>query len=264
MEADTAELEKRLLTSANILNRFVYALIWITGALIMISHLGFEAGPLLGLLGIVGVAVGVGSQSLIKDLVNGFFIIAENQVRKGDVASLNGTFGVVEEVNLRTIVLRDVGGAVHIFSNGSIKSLSNLTKEWSGYVFDIGVALKEDVDRVIEVIKQVGESILEDPEMGPKLISPVEVFGLDRVTPSGMIVKGRLRTLPHQHRAAGREFLRRIKRYFDAEGIEIPFPHMTLYCGSESGPYEVRLKDGGSDNGERKEKPDERDKEPGT
>lgn len=241
-DKDTLEFEKQLLTSLNILNKVIYAGIWILGILILVADLGIDMTPFMAAAGIFGVAIAVGSQSLVKDFVNGVFIIFENQIRVGDVASINGTFGVVETVKLRTVSLRDISGAVHYFSNSNIRSVSNLTKEWSGFVFDIGVAIKEDTDRVIEVLSEVAKSIEDDPELGPKLRGPVEIFGLDKINESALIVKGRIRTDAHEHKKTGREFLRRVKQAFDREGIEIPFPHKTLYFGSESVPVDVKLK----------------------
>ncbi len=240
------EYEKRVNTLTGVLNKFIYIIIWAAGLTIMVARLGMNIAPLVALAGVFGIAIGFGAQSLVQDIINGILILFENQVRVGDVAAINGTRGLVEAINWRTIILRDVQGAVHIFSNGSIKSLSNLTKEWSAFVFDIGVAYKEDVDNVISVIREVADGLEQDEEFGKKIIEPVEVFGLDKFDNSAIVVKGRIKTLPRQQRPVGREFNRRIKIAFDEKGITIPFPHLRIYTGPPSDPLEVLLKDEGS------------------
>ncbi len=238
------EYEKRVNTLTGVFNKFVYIIIWAAGLTIMVARLGMNIAPIVALAGVLGLAVGFGAQSLVQDIINGILILFENQIRVGDVAAINGTRGLVEAINWRTIILRDVQGAVHIFSNGSIKSLSNLTKEWSAVVFDIGVAYKEDVDNVISVIREVAEGLEQDKEFGPKIIEPVEIFGLDKFDDSAIVIKGRIKTLPRQQRPMGREFNRRIKIAFDRKGISIPFPHRRIYLGKPSDPLEVLLKDG--------------------
>ncbi|HSJ48737.1 MAG TPA: mechanosensitive ion channel family protein, partial [Gammaproteobacteria bacterium] len=162
-------------------------------------------------------------------------------VRIGDVAVVNGTGGLVEQINFRTLVLRDLSGVVHIFPNGTITTLANLTKQWSAYVFDIGVAYKEDTDRVVEILKQVGTELRADEHFGPLMVDDVEVFGVDRFADSAVMIKGRLRTLPIKQWEVGRQFLRRVKQAFDREGVEIPFPHRSLYFGEASKPVLARL-----------------------
>ena len=200
-----------------------------------------SGGPHPGQCGVVGLAVGFGAQNLVRDVISGFFMILENQVRIGDVAVVNGTGGLVEQINFRTLVLRDLSGIVHIFPNGSITTLANLTKQWSAYVFDIGVAYKEDTDRVIAILKQVGAEMRADEYLGPLMIDDVEVFGVDGFADSAVMIKGRLRTQPIKQWEVGRQFLRRVKQAFDREGVEIPFPHRSLYFGEASKPILARL-----------------------
>lgn len=161
----------------------------------------------------------------------------ENQVRTGDVAVINGTGGVVEQVGLRTLVLRDVSGVVHVFQNGKINSLSNMTKEWSAIVFDIGVAYKEDTDRVVAIMERVAADLRADEILGPDITENLEVFGVDAFGDSAVVIKARLKTKPIRQWAVGREYRRRLKYAFDREGIEIPFPHRTLYWGAEIDPH---------------------------
>ena len=236
------EYEKRLNTLSGVLNKFVYIIIWACAFMVIVARMGMDTAPLLALTGIFGIAIGFGSQSLVKDIIGGILILLENQIRIGDVSSVNGTRGLVEAINWRTIILRDVAGAVHVFPNGSVTALANLTKEWSAYVFDVGVAYKENVDNVISVITEVGGELEKDNVYGEKIIEPVEVFGLDKFDDSAIIIKGRIKTLPRQQRAVGREFNRRIKIEFDRRGISIPFPHRRLYMGTPSEKLEVLVK----------------------
>lgn len=236
------EYQKRMDTITGIINKVVFITVWVIGLILLLGQVGVNIGPILTAAGVLGLALSFGAQSLVKDLISGIFIIAENQIRVGDVAVINGTGGLVEAINLRTVVMRDLGGVVHIFPNGSINTLSNLTKEWSGYVFEIGVAYKEKIDRVIDTIKEVGASLKEDEEFGEKIIDEIEVFGLDKFADSALVIKGRFKTQPLQQWAVGREFNRRIKKVFDEKGIEIPFPHQSFYFGSESDPVEILLR----------------------
>jgi len=182
----------------------------------------------------------------VRDVISGFFIILENQVRVGDVAVVNGTGGLVEMVNFRTLVLRDLSGVVHIFPNGTVTTLSNMTKEWSAYVFDIGIAYKEDTDRVVEIMRRVGEELREDRYFGALMIDDVEVFGVDQFADSAVVIKGRLRTRPIKQWEVGREYRRRLKQAFDRDGVEIPFPHRSIYFGEVSKPIDVMLKSEGA------------------
>jgi small conductance mechanosensitive channel len=197
--------------------------------MITISEMGIDIGPLIAGAGIVGLAIGFGAQNLVRDIISGLFIILENQVRVGDVAIINGTGGLVERIKFRTIVLRDLSGIVHVFPNGTITTLSNLTNEWSAYVFDIGVAYKENTDNVIEVMRGVGHKMISEDEYKKIILEEPEIFGVDKLDNSSVIIKGRIKTKPISQWKVGREYLRRIKHAFDENNIEIPFPHRTIY-----------------------------------
>jgi small conductance mechanosensitive channel len=197
--------------------------------------------PILTGVGIGGLAIGFGAQNLVRDLITGFFIILENQVRVGDVAIINGTGGFVEEIRLRTIVLRGLDGTVHVIPNGAITELSNMTKDFSYYVIDLGVAYKENVDRVMDVLKEIGEELQNDPAFADKILGPLEILGVDDFADSAVIIKVRIKTNPIQQWTVGRELRRRIKNTFDAQGIEIPFPHLSLYMGEASKPFAVEV-----------------------
>lgn len=185
--------------------------------------------------------MGFGAQNLVKDVISGFFMILENQVRVGDVAIVNGTGGLVEQINFRTIVLRDLSGVVHIFPNGSVNTLANMTREWSAYVLDIGVAYKENVDRVMDVMRAVGAELRADEKYGALMIEDIEISGVDKFDDSAVVIRARLKTLPIKQWEVGREYRRRLKHAFDREGIEIPFPHRSIYFGEASKPFRAAL-----------------------
>lgn len=225
------ETNKQVDTIMRLVNQAVMIAFWTVVMLIVLREMGFEIGPILASAGVVGLAVGFGAQNLVRDVISGFFFLLENQVRVGDVAVVNGTGGLVEKMNFRTIVLRDLSGTVHVFPNGTITTLSNLTKGWSAHVFDLGVGYGEDPDRVITVIKRVGAEMWAEDRWRQIMLAEPEVFGVDKFADSAVVIKGRVKTKPIKQWEVGREFLRRIKIEFDREGIEIPFPHRTLYFG---------------------------------
>jgi len=239
---DTQEASKRINTLMNILKGIGKILIWSIFLMILLKKFNIDIGPILAGAGILGLAVGFGAQELVRDIISGFFILLENQVRAGDVAIINGTGGLVEKIELRTITLRDFSGVVHVLQNGKINTISNMTKEWSAMVFDIGVAYKENVDDVIKVMQEVGEKMLTDPEYKEKIKEPLEIFGLDKFDDSAIVIKARLKTVPGDQWTLGREYRKRLKKAFDEKGIEIPFPHTTVYWGEEIKPLELDVK----------------------
>ncbi len=188
---------------------------------------------MLATAGIAGVAIGFAGQSLIKDIINGFFLLLWNQVRVGDVVQLSDKSGLVEMINLKMTVLRDLAGNVHYIPNGSIDIVTNMTKDYSRYVFEIGVAYREEVDEVIDIIKKVDSELRNDPDFKEDILEPLEIFGLDKFADSAIIIKARTTTKPLKQWRIGREFNRRLKKKFDEEDIEIPFPHTTLYMGQD-------------------------------
>jgi len=233
--------QKRISTLTGLLQTLVISLIWAIVIVISLAQIGLDITPILASAGIVGLAVGFGAQNLVRDVISGFFMILENQVRIGDVAIVNGTGGLVEAITFRTITLRDLAGVVHVFPNGTITTLANMTKGWSAYVMDIGVAYKEDTDEVIQVMKEVGDELMQDPAFGSKILEPIEIFGVDEFGASEVVIKARLKTQPIKQWNVGREYRRRLKKAFDAKGIEIPFPHQTLYMGEASQPFSFRM-----------------------
>jgi moderate conductance mechanosensitive channel len=227
---DQAQI-KRANTLTNVLGDLVRVLITGIGVTTILSQLGIDLGPLLVAAGIGGVAIGFGAQSLVKDVISGFFILLENQVRVGDVINIAGVGGLVEDVGLRTISLRDLAGNVHIVPNGTISTVTNMTMGYSRYVFNVGVAYREDVDQVMAILKELGAELQNDPKYGPDIMEPLEMLGVDSFADSAVIIKCRITTKPIQQWTIGREMNRRIKIAFDAKGIEIPFPHRTIYWG---------------------------------
>jgi small-conductance mechanosensitive channel len=213
----------------------------IVAVIMSLKEAGFDIGPILAGAGIVGLAVGFGAQNLVRDVITGVFILLEDQVRVNDVAVLNGTGGLVEQINLRTTVLRGLDGTVHVFPNGTITTLSNMTYGFSYYVFDIGVAYKEDTDHVAQVVKQIGDEMMIEDAFKADILEPLEILGLDKFADSAVIVKARIKTAPVKQWTIGREMNRRIKKKFDELGIEIPFPHMSLYFGEASKPFALRF-----------------------
>jgi len=235
------ELEKRAATIGRLLRKTLAVLIWVVAILMALREAGFDVMPLLAGAGVAGIALGFGAQSLVRDVISGLFLIIENQIRVNDVVMINGVGGLVEEINLRTTVLRGMDGTVHIFPNGSIQTLANLTREYSYYVFDMGVAYKEDTDRVAQVMKEVAEELRQDPEYAPFILEPLEVLGVDKFADSAVIIKARIKTKPIKQWMVGRELNRRFKKKFDELGIEIPFPHRTIYWGEASKPFRLEL-----------------------
>ena len=240
-DVDTAEAEKRITTLTGIVQGAVRVVLYTIFIIMLLSKFGIDVGPLLASAGILGLAIGFGAQELVRDYISGFFMLLEDQVRTGDVAIINGTGGLVEKIEMRTITLRDLSGVAHIFQNGKISTLSNMTKDWSAMVFDIGVAYKENVDQVMEIMKQVGEEMQNDPKHGPNILEPLEIFGLDQFGDSALVIKARLKTKPIMQWGVGREFRRRLKIAFDKHNIEIPFPHTTVYWGEEINPLKLRV-----------------------
>ena len=232
----------RIRTLMSVLWTIVAGLVWFTAVLTILGQVGVNVTPILASAGVVGLAVGFGAQNLVKDFVSGFFLILENQVRVGDVAVINGTGGLVEAITFRTIVLRDQAAVVHVFPNGSINTLSNMTKDWSAYVIDVGVSYREDTDRVVEVMRRVAGELQSDPQYGSAMLAPIEIIGVNAFTDSAVTIKARLKTLPIKQWMVGREYRRRLKKAFDAENIEFPFPQRTVLVGEAKAPLPLGIK----------------------
>jgi small conductance mechanosensitive channel len=240
-QADLLEQKKRVETLGQLLRVVASVLISGVALLMVLSLFGLDIRPVLTGAGIAGLAVGFGAQNLVRDVISGFFLILENQVRLGDVVSINGKGGLVESIRLRTISLRGLDGTVHVIPNGAITELSNMTKDFSYALLDIGVAYKENVDTVVEVLEDAARQLQADPIHGPKILEPLDVLGVDAFGDSAVVIKVRLKTVPIQQWSVAREYRRRIKMAFDARGIEIPFPHLSVYFGDASKPVAVQV-----------------------
>lgn len=234
-EKGEVTLSARAKTLLPLLRKTLMIVISTIVGFIVLSEIGVNIGPLLAGAGVVGLAIGFGSQTLVKDVITGVFILAEDQFSVGDVVSVDGKAGLVEDITIRTIRLRDLGGSVHIIPFSVVTSVENMTKDFSRYVFDVGIAYREDVDEVIEVLRGLGEEMEADEYFGTLIIQGLEVLGLDSFGDSAIVIKARITTLPIKQWEVGREFNRRMKRRFDELGIEIPFPHQTVYFGENKG-----------------------------
>lgn len=232
-KSEEEESKKRAKTLTSVIKNFLIILVLVVSAITIIGQLGIEIAPLLATAGIAGVAIGFAGQSLIKDIINGFFLLLWDQIRVGDYVQISDNAGIVEMINLKMTVLRDFNGNVHYIPNGSIEVVTNMTKEFSRYLFEIGVAYREDVDEVIDVIKEVDSELRTDPDFKEDILEPIEIFGLDKFADSALIIKARTTTKPIKQWRVAREFNRRLKKKFDEKDIEIPFPHRTLYIGQD-------------------------------
>ena len=234
---------KRIRTLMSVLWTITFGVVWFVAVLTVLAEIGVNVAPLLASAGVVGLAVGFGAQNLIKDLVSGFFLILENQIRVGDVAIINGTGGLVENITFRTIVLRDEAAIVHVFPNGSITTLANMTKDWSAYVINLSVSYDEDSDHVIEIMRRVAEDLEADPAFRGAMLEPIEIMGVDSFTESAVIIKARLKTLPLQQFKVGREYRRRVKKAFEAEKIKLPISQVVIGNGPANVPLPLAIKE---------------------
>ena len=234
-----SEREKRARTLGKIIRHTWAVLITVIAVMMVLKEVGMDIGPILAGAGIAGLAIGFGAQSLVKDVISGFFILLENNFRVGDVIKAGDVAGLVEKMSLRVTILRDLEGRVHVVPNGSINVVTNMTKEWSRVMLNVGVAYKEDVDHVMGVLKEVGEQLYKDPDFSPLIMEPLEILGVDDFADSAIVIKIVMKTQPLKQWAVGRELRRRIKKTFDERGIEIPFPHRTVYMGE--GPNTGKL-----------------------
>ena len=237
--APNVELEKRADTLDGIARKIATTTIWLLAALSVPRQFGFDLSPVLAGLGIGALALGLGARSFIEDTITGIFLLLENHIRAGDVCEINGQRGAVEDIRLRTTVLRSGDGALHTFPNSSIRRLSNVTRGYSCFLLDLPVSRLHDPDLILAELQDVAATLLHDPEFAPLLLEPLEVLGLDRFTPSTMILRARLKTLPGQQMRAGRELQRRIKLRFDALGIRFPLPARSWTFGAAAPPIKA-------------------------
>ncbi|MFZ3176227.1 MAG: mechanosensitive ion channel family protein [Thiobacillus sp.] len=235
MQQDLGDREriKRLDTLERVFRYVAAVIITLVGGMLVLSAVGISIAPILATAGVLGIAVGFGAQSLVKDYFNGFFLLLENQVRQGDVVEVAGKGGLVEEMTLRYIRLRDFEGSVHYIPNGTIDSVTNRSRGFAFALLDIGVAYREDVDEVYAVMREVAAGMRSDPELGEKIVEDLEIAGVDKWADSAVVIRCRFKVMPLEQWTVRRAFLYRLKKAFDAAGIEIPYPHLTLYAGQD-------------------------------
>ena len=233
---DALERAKRARTLGSLVHRA--STIGVCGvALVMIlDEFDVNIAPVLTGAGIAGLAVGFGAQTLVRDIIGGFFMILEDQVRVGDVAAINGVSGLVEEINLRTIVLRDEEGAVHVFPNGSINTLANRSKDFSFYVMTLAIPYQEDSDRIVEIVRAIGDELQKDTRYGPFILEAIEVLGVDAFGDWAMQIKLRIKTVPTKQWEVGRELRRRLRKALVAAGVQIPYPALGATAAQPGGP----------------------------
>lgn len=223
----------RMRTLLPLVQKVILVTLVVVVALIVLSELGVNIGPLLAGAGVIGLAIGFGAQTLVKDVITGVFNLIEDTVAIGDVVTAGGHTGTVEDLSIRSVVLRDYSGVVHTVPFSSVTSVENMTKDFSYYVFDFGIGYREDVDEVMDLLHDIGAELRDDPDYAPKILSPLEIAGLQSFGDSAIVIRARIKTLPGAQWGVGREMNRRVKHAFDAHGIEIPFPHQTIYFGED-------------------------------
>lgn len=215
------ELEKQARTSAAQVRRILVMMVWTLAILMALVEFGVNVGPLLAGAGVAGIAVGFAAQSILKDWINGFFLITDGQLRINDIVKIGEYSGVVENISLRTVSLRGFDGALQVISNGSIAGFSNLTYTFSHYVFEIYCDYGDDPDRMMAIMRRVDEDLRADAVFSPLILEPLEISGVDSFQEPGVVIKARIRTLPSKQWMVGREFNRRLKQLCDKEGVVI-------------------------------------------
>jgi small-conductance mechanosensitive channel len=210
---------QRIKTVASVFWTLSVGLLWFVVALVALSQVGVNIGPILAGAGVVGLAVGFGAQHLVRDLVSGCFLLIENQIRVGDIAIINGTTGMVEAVTFRTVILRDHAGVVHVFPNGSINTLANATMDWSATVVDVILPYRVDTDRVVEAMRHVGAEMKAEKDFAAVILEPIEIFGIEAFNDTTVTLRARFKTQPAQQSFVGREFRRRLKYAIQSAGL---------------------------------------------
>lgn len=225
---ETTEDGQRIRTLSRVIRYVLTVAVTLLGAMLVLGELGISVAPILGAAGVIGIAVGFGAQSLVKDYFTGFFLLLENQLRIGDVVDAGGKSGTVEELTLRYLRLRDYSGNVHYIPNGNITVVTNMSLGFAYAVIDIGVAYAERIDEVIALMRRVGETLRTDPSFATRILEPLEVAGVEQWADSAVVIRCRFKVAPLEQWSVRREYLARIKAAFDEAGIEIPFPHVKL------------------------------------
>ena len=217
---DDLEWQRRASTLAGILTRLVTVVVWFVAVLMLLRELAIDVMPILTGAGIAGLAVGFGAQNLVRDVISGFFLILEDQVRVGDLAKINTVTGIIEHVNLRTIVLRDGEGAVHVFPNGTVTALANLSKQFANALVDVRVTYGENIDRVFGTIREVGLSMQNDPHWAPLVLAPIEILGVESLADGHVTIRAKFKTQPLNQQGVANELRKRLVTTFAGRGIK--------------------------------------------
>jgi moderate conductance mechanosensitive channel len=228
---DNLEEYKRIDTLGRVFRYIATIVITVIAIIQILNELGISIAPVLAAAGVVGVAIGFGAQSLVKDYFTGFVLLLENQVRQGDVVEVGSKSGFVEEVTLRYIKMRDYGGNVHYVPNGNITTVTNMSREFAFAVIDVGVAYRENIEQVMRIMEAVGETLRLDESFKHNILDDMEMAGVDQLADSAVMIRCRFKVIPLSQWLIKREYFKRLKAAFDEQGIEIPFPHLTIYPG---------------------------------
>jgi moderate conductance mechanosensitive channel len=229
-KAPSADEQARIETLAKVFRNSAAIIIVIVAGTLVLNELGISVAPILATAGVAGVAIGFGAQSLIRDYFTGFFLLLEDQVREGDVVEVAGKSGLVEEVTLRYVRLRDFEGHVHFIPNGEIKIVTNRTRGFANAVIEVGVGYGVNPDQALSLMRELGESLRADAAWRERIVEPIEIVGVERLADSAVILRARLKVVPPaQQWNVKREYLKRVKQLFEARGIEMPFPQITVH-----------------------------------
>lgn len=230
---DDRESTKRVETLARVFRYLTTVVVSLIAGILLLAELGISVAPILGAAGVVGLAIGFGAQSLVKDYFTGLFLLLENQIREGDVVDVGDHAGLVEVVTLRYVQLRDYDGNVHFVPNSQISTVINMTRGFAQAVIDISIAYRENTDDVVQVMRDVGSEMRADPKFAERLLDDLEIAGVESWADSAVVMRCRFKCAPVEQWGVRREYLRRLKQAFDARGIEIPYPHITVYAGQD-------------------------------
>jgi small conductance mechanosensitive channel len=232
--AGNAEIKKRAATLTSFLRYLLILIVVGIGGMMLLKNIGVDIGPILASAGVVGLAVGFGAQNLVQDIISGFFILLDDEIRVGDVVNIKGKGGLVERVGLRVVVLRDLDGSVHYIRNGQIDIVSNMTKDFGNYLIELRIPYGQNPDKVVEIFKSVDEEMRKDAHFGPDILKPLDIYGVEQLAESWMFMRARTTTKPLRQWDVGREYLRRVRVRLEAEKIPLAAPAMAVkLTGSE-------------------------------
>ena len=234
-KSDDMERNKQIETLARVFGYIATVVISVVAVMLLLSELGISIAPILATAGVAGIAVGFGAQSLVKDYFTGFVMLIENQIRQGDLIEVAGKTGVVEEVNLRYVRLRDGNGSVHFVPNSSITTVTNQSREFAFAVMDVGISYSTPIETAYRIIQETGNTMREDAFLAPKILDEVEILGIDQWADSAIIIRVRIKVVALEQFLIRREFLKRLKIAFDLNGIEIPFPQRVVHTQTALG-----------------------------